>query len=101
MHGKPLCSRSSDRLVEYRGGPPLHAIKKISRFLKTDQPVPAVRARPQHKVVAFQSVKSLIDMLSGQIRDVGSVKDDLLSALSKSSKKSDLHSLTKISGTLL
>jgi hypothetical protein len=101
MHGKPLRSRSSERLVQYRGSPPLHAIKKISRFLKTDEPVPAVRARPQHKVVAFQSIKSLIDRVSAQIRDVGSVKDDLLSALSKSSKKSHLHSLAQISGTLL
>jgi hypothetical protein len=46
-------------------------------------------------------VKSFIDVVSGQIRDVGSVKKDMLSALPKSFEKSKLHSLTKISGALL
>jgi hypothetical protein len=51
--------------------------------------------------VAFQSVKSLIDVLSRQAGDVGSVEDGMLSAFSKSSKKSPLHSFTKIPGALL
>jgi hypothetical protein len=40
-------------------------------------------------------------MVSGHIRDVGSVEDDLLGTLSKSVKESGLHPLAKISGALL
>ena len=59
----PCASRSSNRFLEHGGGPPLHAVKEIGGLLEPDQPVSAVRARPEHKVVAFQSVKSLVYML--------------------------------------
>jgi hypothetical protein len=101
MKGKPLSSRRSNCFIKHGGGPPLHAIKKIRGLLEPDQPVATVRAWPEHKVVAFQSVKSLVNMLRRQPGDIGSMEDDLLSALPKGPNKGGFHSLAKISGTLL
>jgi hypothetical protein len=101
MHGKPSFSRSSNRSLEYRGASPVHAIKELDTLPEPDQPISAVRARPHHKVATLQGVKSFINVSGGQIRDVGSMKKDVLSALPESFKKCRLHSLTKISGALL